>query len=76
MYVVLNRTNKNNKKLVLLNIVNTRRILMSKRVFNRTVYTPNTKICYGNPGNMPNKGRKFNTQTFEKMYVFICYLYD
>ena len=25
------------------------------------------KICYDNPGNVPNKGRNFNTQKFGKM---------
>ena len=30
-----------------------------------------TKICYDNPGNVPNKGRNFNTQIFGKMYSFV-----
>ena len=29
------------------------------------------KICYDNPGNVPNKGRNFNTQKFVKMYLFV-----
>ena len=29
------------------------------------------KISYDNPGNVPNKGRNFNTQKFGKMYLFI-----
>ena len=29
------------------------------------------KICYDNIGKLPNKGRKFNTQTFRKMYLFV-----
>ena len=33
------------------------------------------KICYDNPGNVPNKGNNFNTQKFGEN-VFICYLYD
>ena len=33
------------------------------------------KICYDNPGNVPNKGTNFNTQKFGEN-VFICYLYD
>ena len=28
------------------------------------------KICYDNPGNVPNKDRNFNTQKFGKMYLF------
>ena len=37
------------------------------------------KICYDNPGNVPNKGRNFNTQKFGKMYLFvivICMIRD
>ena len=29
------------------------------------------KICYENTGNVPYKGRNFNTQTFGKMYLFV-----
>ena len=29
------------------------------------------KICYDNPGNVPYKGRNFNTQTLGKMYLFV-----
>ena len=29
------------------------------------------KICYDNPGNVPNKGRNFNTQKIGKMYLFV-----
>ena len=29
------------------------------------------KICYDNPGNVPNKGRNFNKQKFGKMYLFV-----
>ena len=29
------------------------------------------KICYDNPGNVPNKDRNFNTQIFRKLYLFI-----
>ena len=29
------------------------------------------KICYDKPGNVPNKGRNFNTQKFGKMYLFV-----
>ena len=29
------------------------------------------KICYDNPGNVPNKGRNFNTHKFGKMYLFV-----
>ena len=29
------------------------------------------KICYDNTGNIPYKGRNFNTQTFGKMYLFV-----
>ena len=33
------------------------------------------KICYDNPGNVPNKGSNFSTQKFGKMYLFvICML--
>ena len=29
------------------------------------------KICYDNQGNVPNKGRHFNTQKFGEMYLFV-----
>ena len=32
------------------------------------------KICYDNPGNVPNKGQHFNTQTFRKMYLFVIFM--
>ena len=32
------------------------------------------KICYDNIGNVPYKGKNFNTNIWEN--VFICYLYD
>ena len=33
------------------------------------------KICYDNPGNVPNKGRNFNTQKFGKMYLFVFFVW-
>ena len=32
------------------------------------------KISYDNPGNVPNKGKNFNTQTFRKMYLLFVWL--
>ena len=32
------------------------------------------KICYDKVGNLPNKGRNFNKQTWGKMYI--SYLYN
>ena len=29
------------------------------------------KICYDNLGNVPNKGRNFNTHKFGKTYLFV-----
>ena len=34
-------------------------------------YEESLKICYDNPGNVPNKGRNFSTQKFGKMYLFV-----
>ena len=35
-------------------------------------FTPKyQRICYDNSGNVPNKGRNFNTQKFGKMYLFV-----
>ena len=31
----------------------------------------NLKICYDNLGNVPNKGRNFNTEKFGKTYLFV-----
>ena len=39
--------------------------------FHPVVYKKNLwylKICYDNPGNVPNKGKNFNIQKFGKMY--------
>ena len=44
-------------------------ILNLKRCFDIVRRQP--KICYDNPGNVPNKGRNFNTQKFGKMYLFV-----
>ena len=48
------------------------RLKMEFATKERTVCTMEIeKICYDNPGNMPYKGRNFNTQTFGKMYLFV-----
>ena len=35
------------------------------------LFSTNIKICYDKAGNLPNKGRNFNTQTWGKIVYFL-----
>ena len=37
----------------------------------RALYQPQVKICYDKAGNLPNKDRNFNTQTWGKIVYFL-----